>query len=584
MKPIIRSILMVLVASVLFTAPLAAQTALSNTTLSAQITNPTDRVMTVGSTTGWTASSAQGQTYALVDREIVQVMSVNTTTGVIGILRTGQYNTRPTAHPSGAIVYFLPQGAAALSTFERAGRCLTTGSTDPTQDASTLPIIVPASNAYYQCINSVWYRQDITDTFLMKVTGLPQVAANTQVAGGNALTVTAGAGSAGSSGNNAGGVGGAPSVVGGAGGAGIGSSAGGAGGADTFTGGVGGLGGATGVGGAGGAIVPTGGVGGAGGATSGTGGAGGANSPKGGVGGAATAAAATGGAGGAFAPAGGVGGASGSSGTGGAGGAASVSGGAGGGTITGGAGGNASLIAGAGGNGSTAGGSGGAAIIQAGAAGTGGTGTAGKITMNDAADATKQVLWDLSSMTTAKALTLAASSANSRTYTLGDNGGNGSFNVFSSIPATVQAPPLTVYASAGYTNATTTFSNVTGLVFSVAANTSYHAVCYLTWNPGGATTVGPKYIWTGPASPTAVTAAGILAKTVTTASYLSVAAASFATTLDDAVAVTASITQTDVLSIGVVNGANAGTVQLQAALHSASGTYTLSQGSYCTVQ
>jgi hypothetical protein len=75
-----------------------------------------------------------------------------------------------------------------------------------------------------------------------------------------------------------------------------------------------------------------------------------------------------------------------------------------------------------------------------------------------------------------------------------------------------------------------------------------------------------------------------LAKTVTTASYLSVAAASFATTLDDAVAVTASITQTDVLSIGVVNGVNAGTVQLQAALHTASGTYTLNTGSYCQVQ
>ena len=148
----------------------------------------------------------------------------------------------------------------------------------------------------------------------------------------------------------------------------------------------------------------------------------------------------------------------------------------------------------------------------------------------------------------------------------------------------LQTAPQTVYATAGYTNATSGFTNVTGLSFAVAANTSYHATCYMTWNPGGATTVGPKYIWTGPASPTAVTAAGILAKTVTTASYLSVAVASFATTLDDAVAVTASITQTDTLSIGVINGANAGTVQLQAALHSASGTYTLSNGSYCSVQ
>jgi hypothetical protein len=171
-----------------------------------------------------------------------------------------------------------------------------------------------------------------------------------------------------------------------------------------------------------------------------------------------------------------------------------------------------------------------------------------------------------------------------RTITVPDAGAASQLITFASAPASLQTVPQTVYANAGYTNATTTFSNITGLSFAVAANTSYHATCSLTWNPGGATTVGPKYIWTGPASPTAVTAAGILSKTVTTNSNLSVAAASFATTLDDAVAVTASITQTDTLSIGVINGVNAGTVQLQAALHSASGTYTLSQGSYCSVQ
>jgi hypothetical protein len=177
-----------------------------------------------------------------------------------------------------------------------------------------------------------------------------------------------------------------------------------------------------------------------------------------------------------------------------------------------------------------------------------------------------------------------ANPAAPRTITVSDQGANGFINLFSAVPATVQQAPQSVYASAGYTNATTAFSNITGLSFAVAASTNYQATCYLTWNPGGATTVGPKYIWTGPASPTAVTAAGILSKTVTTNSNLSVAVASFATTLDDAVAVTASITQTDVLSLGVINGVNAGTVQLQAALHSASGTYTLANGSYCSVQ
>jgi hypothetical protein len=181
-------------------------------------------------------------------------------------------------------------------------------------------------------------------------------------------------------------------------------------------------------------------------------------------------------------------------------------------------------------------------------------------------------------------ISATAPAAASQTVTLPDPGAAANLVMAANVPASLQTAPQTVYAAAGYTNATTTFSNITGLSFAVAANTSYHAVCYLTWNPGGATTVGPKYIWTGPASPTAVTAGGILSKTVTTNSNLSVAAASFATTLDDAVAVTASITQTDTLTLGLVNGANAGTVQLQAALHSASGTYTLSQGSYCSIQ
>lgn len=187
--------------------------------------------------------------------------------------------------------------------------------------------------------------------------------------------------------------------------------------------------------------------------------------------------------------------------------------------------------------------------------------------------------------TGANAVTITATNpASPITYTIPDAGAAANFGFFRNAPASLQNTPITLYATAGYTNATTTFSNVTGLGFAVAASQNYHATCYMTWSPGGATTVGPKYIWTGPASPTAITAAGILAKTVTAASYLSVAASSFATTLDDAVAVTASITQTDVLSIGVINGVNAGTVQLQAALHSASGTYTLANGSHCVVQ
>jgi hypothetical protein len=71
-----------------------------------------------------------------------------------------------------------------------------------------------------------------------------------------------------------------------------------------------------------------------------------------------------------------------------------------------------------------------------------------------------------------------------------------------------------------------------------------------------------------------------MAKTVTTASYLS--AVAFSSALVDAVAVTATTNFMDVVSLSVVNGVNAGTIQLQAAEIGA-GTLTIQPGSYCVV-
>lgn len=152
---------------------------------------------------------------------------------------------------------------------------------------------------------------------------------------------------------------------------------------------------------------------------------------------------------------------------------------------------------------------------------------------------------------------------------------------FSSIPTTLQQPPQVVFLTgSAYTNATTTFSNVTGLAFSVLATTNYHATCHIYWQ-GSAATSGPKYQFTGPGSPTAVVSGMISRITATTDTSAVVTA--FSTPLANGGTITTATNFVDLVDIGLVNGANAGTVQLQAASNGA-GTLTIQPGSYCSVQ
>jgi hypothetical protein len=179
MKHILRRIAPLLVALGLLESTAQAQTALTQTTLSAAIVNSFDQTMTVASATGWTATTTTAQTYAMIDREVVAIRTVNTTTGVIGITR-GQYpgpggagGGRATGHVSGAVVYFLSAQAYpfALSNYERAGACSSAPTvTDPAQNASYLPVLDPNDNALFYCVGTVtsgvlsgqWYRTDIT--------------------------------------------------------------------------------------------------------------------------------------------------------------------------------------------------------------------------------------------------------------------------------------------------------------------------------------------------------------------------------------------------------------------------------------
>lgn len=137
-----------------------------------------------------------------------------------------------------------------------------------------------------------------------------------------------------------------------------------------------------------------------------------------------------------------------------------------------------------------------------------------------------------------------------------------------------------VYVTTTYTNATTTFSNVTGLSFPVAASTNYHAVCRITWQ-GSATTTGPKYQWTGPASPTAVAAS--INSIVTASTFTTASAVAFSSAMANAGTITATTNFTDIVDLGLINGTTAGTLQLQAAANGV-GTLTIQPGSWCSVQ
>jgi len=137
-----------------------------------------------------------------------------------------------------------------------------------------------------------------------------------------------------------------------------------------------------------------------------------------------------------------------------------------------------------------------------------------------------------------------------------------------------------LFVTSAYTNATTNFTNVSGLSFAVSASTNYYVECHITWQ-GSATTTGPKFQWTGPASPTAVAANATIATTVTTLRLVS--AVAFSSSMAQSGTITATTNFPAIVTVGVANGANAGTVQLQAAANG-SGTLTIQPGSFCAAQ
>lgn len=143
-----------------------------------------------------------------------------------------------------------------------------------------------------------------------------------------------------------------------------------------------------------------------------------------------------------------------------------------------------------------------------------------------------------------------------------------------------QAAAHVFTTGSAYTNASTTFSSVTGLSFAARANQNYAITCYIVWQ-GSASTTGPKYQWTGPSSPTNIYAS--MWSNVTTSTFLTAVATAFSSAMANSGTVTATTNFVDILTVGLINGSNSGTVQLQAAANGA-GTLTIQPGSRCLVQ
>jgi len=141
--------------------------------------------------------------------------------------------------------------------------------------------------------------------------------------------------------------------------------------------------------------------------------------------------------------------------------------------------------------------------------------------------------------------------------------------------------PIAQAVTTTYTNATTTFSTVGPWTWTVAASRTYTFQCTVYFQ-GSATTAGPKFQATGPASPGAF-ALGVEGYTNTTAlANAVVTSLSSANTALGTLGATATNLVAHV-SGALINGSNAGTFVIQAAANG-TGTLTIQDGSFCVLQ
>ena len=116
-----------------------AQATLTETTLSAAISDKAEQTFTVTSATGFSAGRI-----AYVDKEALRITAVSGT--LITAVR-GASGTRATTHASAATIYVGP--ANYFTTYDRAGSCTSTSEL-------VLPVVNVSSGNIFQCTSSLW--------------------------------------------------------------------------------------------------------------------------------------------------------------------------------------------------------------------------------------------------------------------------------------------------------------------------------------------------------------------------------------------------------------------------------------------
>lgn len=133
-----------------------------------------------------------------------------------------------------------------------------------------------------------------------------------------------------------------------------------------------------------------------------------------------------------------------------------------------------------------------------------------------------------------------------------------------------------------YTVSSSTFTNIPGLSLPVAANTNYAYLCYLVFQVSSTSTI-PQIKFTGPASPTSVFYSSLWQVAASSSPNFSGQAASAFGTAQGASPTAATTNLAILVHLGLLNGANAGTIQLQGA-SPVTGTFTVQAASWCAVQ
>lgn len=134
----------------------------------------------------------------------------------------------------------------------------------------------------------------------------------------------------------------------------------------------------------------------------------------------------------------------------------------------------------------------------------------------------------------------------------------------------------TAYLTSNYTNNSGTFTNIPGLSFPVLASKNYTISCNLDYSTTGSTTT-IFFGWTGPGSPTTVTWDAFSA-VINTGNQTSGVSTAF-TAIGLAPPTTGGVNQPVRITMTLINGVNAGTLQLQAAQGGSAGTVTVIPGS-----